>query len=64
MITNKIEYANCKAQVARQREEISTARKNMDALEILVNDLETDVLTSAEVYAEKPVVGQVSTPLL
>jgi len=50
MITNKEEYDNCKAQVARQKEEITRTRQQMDALEILVTNLEAEVNALKDTY--------------
>jgi hypothetical protein len=53
-ITNKEEYLNVKAQIERQKAEIVRTRKQMDDLEVLVNELEQEVLAVAELYEEKP----------
>ena len=57
MITNKEEYDNCKAQVARQKEEITRTRQQMDDLEKLVTNLEAEVNALKDTYepVEKPV---------
>ena len=52
MITNKEEYDNCKAQVARQKEEITRTRQQMDDLEILVTNLEAEVNALKDTYEE------------
>jgi len=53
-ITNKEEYLNVKAKIERQKAEIVRTRKQMDDLEVLVNELEQEVLAVAELYEEKP----------
>ena len=61
MITNKEEYDNCKAQVARQKEEITRTRQQMDDLEMLVTNLEAEVNTLKDTYepVEEPVEEEV-----
>ena len=61
MITNKEEYDHCKAQVTRQKEEITRTRQQMDALEILVTNLETEVNTLKDTY--EPVKEPVEEPI-
>ena len=50
MITNREEYDNCKAQVARQKAEIARTRQQMDDLEILVAGLEAEVDALKDTY--------------
>ena len=50
MITNKEEYDNCKAQVVRQKAEITRTRAEMDALEQLVAGLEAELEAVKDLY--------------
>jgi len=54
MISNKEEYENCKAQVTRQREELTRTRKQMDELEVTVLGLEAELEESKETYEPVP----------
>ncbi len=50
MIINKEKYDNCKAQVIRQKAEISITHQQMGDLKVLVSNLEDEVNALKNIY--------------